>query len=320
MTPEALESQFTAVASALNAEVGSANYYRGQVEGAPFLLKLISSDPPAYLIKLRMTEPHNLRSSWPGTLSEDYADANIDCEIEGDYIFLWIRDASSLDAADVVALVRSCVEHHGSYFPESIGHCFDCGTSGTASIVQSSASITSICEECLSRRSAAQKSEEVRLNESTSSLAILLPAAIALSAFGWALFWSLYDAAFAATNSDRVWAPQIVIIAVVLGVGFGLGWPVGKLLHRSGLVKRFSPGWLAASASFLALVLGELLFATYTVHRVTGAFDFGLALSNVVLIASGDNIMYALLKLGFAITFAAAIFHIAKPKVARLTL
>ncbi|MDA0767158.1 MAG: hypothetical protein O3A87_03525 [Verrucomicrobia bacterium] len=87
MTPEALESQFLSVASLLSAEVGSTNYYRGQVDGTPFLMKLVSADPPAYMIKLRMNEPRNLHSDWPASLSEEHVDANVDCEIEGDYIF-----------------------------------------------------------------------------------------------------------------------------------------------------------------------------------------------------------------------------------------
>lgn len=320
MTPEVLESQFLSVASGLGAELGDADYYRGEIEGAPFLLKLISADHPAYLIKLRMTQPHNLPSSWPGTLSERYADADVDCEIEGDYIFLWVRDASSLSSEDLIVLVRSCVDHHSTYFPGAAGYCFDCGSSGNASIIQSSSSITSICEDCLGKRSEVRESEEVRLNESTGSIAILLPAAIALSALGWAAFWALYDAVFTATDSERIWAPQIVIIAVVLGVGFGLGWPVGKLLHRSGLVKGFSPGGLSVAATAVTLLLGELSFASYVVFRVTGSLDLGMALSNVVSIALGGNVMYAMLKLCFAITFGAAVYQIAKPKEARLTL
>ena len=320
MTPEELESQFLSIASLLSAEAGSANYYSGQVDGTPFLMKLVSVDPPAYMFKLRMTESHNLHSDWPNTLSEEYVDANVDCEIEGDYIFLWIRDSSSLSAEKIATLVRSCIDHHSSFFPEAAGYCFDCSEFGKASVIQSSASITSICEGCLDKRSEARSLEEVRLNKSSGALTFLVPVAIALSAFGWAIFWWLYDAAFTAAHADRIWAPRILIIAVVLGVGFGLGWPVGKLLHRSGLVKRLSPAGLSIAATILALVIGELLFASYIVLRATGSMDFGLILQNTLPIAFGGNIMYALLKIGFAFTFGAAVYHIAKPKEARLTL
>lgn len=320
MTTEELESQFLSVASLLSAEAGSANYYCGQVDGTPFLMKLVSVDPPAYMFKLRMTEPHNLHSDWPSTLSEEYVDANVDCEIEGDYIFLWIRDSIALNAEKVAALVRSCIDHHSSYFPEAAGYCFDCGELGNASVIQSSASITSICESCLDKRSEARRLENDRLNESSGSLTFLVPVAVTVSAFGWAIFWWLYDAAFIAVHAERIWAPRILILAVVLGVGFGLGWPVGKLLHRSGLVKRLSPAGLSIAATILAVAIGELLFASYIVLRATGSIDFSLILQNTLPIAFGGNIMYALLKIGFAITFCAAVYHIAKPKEAKLTL
>jgi hypothetical protein len=283
-------------------------------------MKLISADPPAYMIKLRMTEPHNLHSDWPDTLSAQYVNAIVDCEIEGDYIFLWIRDSSTLCPGDIVALVRSCIDHHSSHFPEAAGYCYDCGESGNASVIQSSASITSICKDCLEKRSEARTQEEVRLNESSGALTFLIPVAIAVSAFGWAIFWWLYDAAFTSAHAERVWAPRILVLAVVLGVGFGLGWPVGKLLHRSGLVKRLSPAGLSVAATLAALLLGEILFASHLVFRATGSMDIGLILQNTLPIAFGGNVMYALLKVGFGITFGAAVFQIAKPKNAKLTL
>ena len=320
MAPEELERQFLSVASALGAEPGADSYFRGQVSGTPFLMKVTSAEPPAYMIKLRMVEPHNLESDWPQSLSEDYANANVGCEIEDDYLFIWICDSSSLDAASISSLVRSCIAHHADFLPEAAGHCFDCGESGNAAVIQSGASISSLCAACLDERAEERSSEEARLNKSSSSFAFLIPVAIAVSALGWAIFWWLYDAAFTAADAERIRAPQIVILAVVLGVGFSLGWPVGKLLHKSGLVKRISPVALSIGAAALTLVLGEILFASYIVFRAIGSFDIGLILQNTLPIVFGGNVMYALLKIGFAITFGAAVFQIAKPKEAKLTL
>lgn len=320
MTSKELERQCQAVASALGAEAGSDRYFRGRVDGTPFLMKVISDNPPAYLIKLRMIAPHNLESKWPATLSGHYASANIGCEIEDDYIFLWIRDSSSLDTADIVSLVRECIDHYTDYFPQASGYCFDCRESGNASVIQSGLSVSSICGTCLDKRAKERNSEEARLNKSSGSFALLIPLAITLSAVGWATFWWLCDAAFTAANAERIWAPTIVLALVVLAVGFGLGWPVGKLLHRSGLVKWLPPAVLSIAVAALTLILGELLFASYIVFRAVGAFDPGMVFQNALSIAFRGDFLYAMLKMMFAIAFATVVFQVAKPKRVKIPL
>lgn len=320
MNPEAIEHQFLAVVNALDATLGNDGYYYGHVGGAPFLMKLTSVEPPTYLFRFRMTQPHDLPSDWVGAISEIDDRAQVECEIEGDYIFLWIRDSSSLDAEGISALARSCVSHHADFFPSAPGYCFDCGESGNASLIQVKSSISSICTACLELRARARELKEEKINESSGLLVVLIPIAVFVSAIGWAFFWWLYDAAFDAANVKYVWMPQIVIIAIVLGVGFGLGWPVGKLLHRSGLVKKIPPILLSIVVTLVTLSLGEFLFATYMVIRSVGVFDFGFIVQNMLPIAFGGDVIYALQKILFAATFGVAIFEIAKSKKIQITL
>lgn len=320
MTPEEQESQFLEVAYILDADPVGDDYYRGVTHNTPFLCKLISVDPPTYMFKLRMMESQNLESNWTDSLPEKYSDANIGCEIEDDYIYLWIRDASSIDAAAITDLVSSCIEDHSEYFPDAPNYCFHCGKSGSASVVQSGASISSICDLCLQARAEDKEAEEERLNQSSATLSILLPLAIIISSFGWAVFWALYDAAFQMIDEEEIGVPVIVIATVVIVVGLALGWPTGKLLHRSGAVKIFPPILLSLVATAATLIIGELLFATFTVFRLTGDIHIGLILQYTLPLALGSDVMYSITKLIFAGALAWAIFFIAKPKEAKLAL
>lgn len=309
-----IDQQAAAIAADLGAEPGSHGYFKALAGGVPLLFKITSEEPFGYMFKLRMKEPHNLPCSWHENLPPEFSNADVKCEIDAEYIYLWIRNPLVVSAISIADAVRECINDHRRYFPSGSDYCFDCKSVGTAQLVQAGGSVSSVCDSCLDAREDKRKTTEEKLNESSANYAALFPLALILSSLGWASFWAAYDWAFAASGEKRIIVPIFGLLLLVAGVGVALGWPIGKLLHRSGVVKRFSPGSLSIIAGVTTLIIGELLYSAHLVYRITGSFHPGLILKNSVMIATGGSVGYTLGKLIFAGGLIVVIHHIAKPK------
>ena len=120
-------------------------------------------------------------------------------------------------------------------------------------------------------------------------------------------------------ESETVMIPWLAAVILVGVVGFTLGWPVGTLLHRSGAVKRFTTGSLAIATTVVTVVIGEIISTTLLVHRFTGTFDLRLALESIIPLTFGNNVMYTVTKLIFAIALGFSINQVAQPKKSTLT-
>jgi hypothetical protein len=317
LADDAVQEQFREIINSLNLEPGEDGFFRGMVGKVPMLMKLKSVDSSGYFLKLRMTATQNLKTNWLHQIPKKFAAAKIECEIENSYIFLWIH-SSILKATTIIEIIKSCIDHHSDFFPQEHNYCFDCGIYGCASLVQSHASISTVCRPCLDIRSHVWRAKEDSLNQSTRMFLALIPFALFVSSIGWAAFWTLYDATFSLLNTNRILVPRIVEVIILLGFGFGLGWPVGKIFHKSGAVKYVSPIVLSIAAAFLTLVAGEILYAGNLIYQVTGKIDVFLILSYTLSLALAGSVMEIALKIAFAVMLGIAIFEISKPKKAKL--
>lgn len=312
-----IEQQFHAIAAALGAERGDDEYYRGIIERAPFLFKMMSAEPPGYMLKFRMIERCKQESDWHARLGAEYAGAGIRCELDGEYLYLWIDDATSLTADSIAALARTYVRDHAAHFPTAEAYCYHCKEVGSAALVQSSSMIVTACDGCLALKLRAKLAESQHVNPSHVTRVVLLPLAMLVSAAGWAVFWHAYNAAFELANSEFLYVPGFLVVVTILIVGGGLGWPIGWLLHQSGLVKWLSPVVLATAATIVVVVGGELLYAAYAVVRATGILDPLLTLRIAPRLAFGNS-WYAACKLLVAFGLGAIIRDVARPKAVPL--
>jgi len=302
------ETQLQALLDTISAQPGYDSYFRALVNQTPLLFKLISSEPLGYLFRIRMASFHNSSTTWHETLPEEYRQAEIKLEIEDDYAFLWIKNASSLRANQIVALLQRCINDHPDLFPQQ-SFCFDCRSTDSVAQVQFGATTSLLCHNCLNRKKQATSLEYQRLNWSNSVLLLVFPLAIILSSLVWALFWILYQAVFDLAGTDHIMVPEIVAIAIVALVGIGVGWPVGKLLLRSGLVNLWPPILLTVLFTAVTLGLGELLLVSYYIYQITGQIDF---------FAAAQNISFSFIKCIFAAAVGISIFINSSPEKPRI--
>ena len=302
---------------ALGAGEGTDDYHRGMVRNTPFLMKLIDAEPLSYMFKLRMTAARNEVSEWPSSLPQRYAEAGIRCEIEDDYIFLWIHAPQHLDAELIAALVHACIQHYADYFPPSPGYCYDCRASGAAEVVQSSESISALCPVCFEKRKAAKQAELDRVGPPSPLYPLFVLVAFGGMAMVWALVWTLMDMFVIPELEDQIWVPHWLLCAFAAPV-FLLGWPLGKLLSKRRLVARFQRAGVSFVVTLIILILGEICFAALTVYRFTGIIDISAALSIAPTLAFSGGDHYAATKIAVLLMLGITLYHSSRARWAEL--
>lgn len=322
-----MDEHFLALAAAVGAEPGDNGYYRGIVGRAPFLLKKTESDPAGYFFKFRRKNlmefaAESVGAVWHEQLPADHAAAEIRCDLEEDYVFLWIDRPLELPADALSALAPACVRDHAGLFPEEEGQCMSCHQSGSASLVQANSSIATICPECLEQKRQSNAADNAKLNTSDGHFAAMIPVSLLAGGIAWALFWGLYDAAFRVAKSDMIHVP-LMLMVLVAACGLAIGWPIGTVLHRAGASKRSASPSPLGLAVFLTVViagLGELMYAAYTAYRMLGGIDFNLVRDLTLPFLFGDNPVYAGTKVGFALMVGTGISEGARRKEKKLAL
>ncbi len=323
-----MDQRFLALTRAMGAEAGDNGYFRGILGHAPFLLKMTGAEQPGYFFKFRrkgvarpaaFAAPQPLEGAWHEKLAADHAAAEIRCDVEEDYVFLWIDKPQELTADSLAELAPACVRDHAALFPTEADSCIACHRAGSAVLVQANSSIATICPDCLEEKQQSHSKAVEKLNASDDRYSFLVPLGLLAGSGGWALFWGLYDAVFKVAKVDRIQVPTL-LLAVVAAFGFGIGWPMGKILHRAGASKQSSPRSLAIFFVLLITVGGEALSAAYTAYRYTGRVDFGMMRDLTLPFIIGDNPMYAATKICFAVLLGVGIFEAAKQKEKKLAI
>jgi hypothetical protein len=338
-----MDEHFVAVAKAAGAEWGEWDFYHGVLEGAPFLLRQTASEPPGCYFKFRLkgklgrpapvarpvaiTRPSPAGSAttppslaWEDGLSEDRAKAAVTCEIDDEYVFLWIGKPQLLPPEDIALLARECVQRHANILPDQDGLCLTCGSVGEAELFQSEASVTMICPGCLDKKLETHSEALEELNRPSGKLPLLFPAALLAGGILWAVVWDLWEAVLRLAQTNEIKIPRLILIVVAVGFGYCAGWPIGTVLRRSGAISRLSAGVVAILATLTIVVIGELLFGLALSYSLTGSVNVGMALLATLPFALVSNPKYALIKFLFACTLAVAAYEVSKPKTKKLRL
>lgn len=320
LTPKGLGETFAKLVRELGAEYGTDGYYKGIVAHAPFLLKTTKTEPIGFLLKVRCLPNCYVEDVWQENISDRHPKAGIKVERDDEYLYLWIDNPGGVASDDLIQVVRDFLSAHATGLPSSDDYCFSCSQVGFGVLRQSAGSVATICPDCLTARENLQAIENTAANPSDTGFLALFPLGVLIGMSAWAGFWAAYDAAFRWAQNDRLYVPTYGALAVVGIVGYGIGWPVGRILFRSGIARRLPPVMLSIGALFLIVFGGEALFDAWFIFRVTGHWDAGLAIRAVIPFIAEGGVQYVLYKLLLAIMAGAVISNTLRPKVQRLRL
>ncbi|MCW1886328.1 hypothetical protein OKA04_16440 [Luteolibacter flavescens] len=256
--------------------------------------------------------------AWQDTLPEAYVMAGVSCDVDDEYVFLWIARPGLLTAQDIAFLAKECVNKHASTLPDHDGMCLTCGGLGEATLVQNGASITAICPRCLESKQMTHQQDLEQLNLPSKKLPLLYPAALLAGGLAWGVFWNLWAAMFRVLDAKQLLIPSWVVIVLAVGFGFCAGWPIGTVIRRSGAISRFSAGTVSFLATLTIVVMGELLYGIGLAYAISGAFDLGLALQATLPFVLVQIPTYAALKFTFACTLGGAAYEFSKPKTKKM--
>jgi hypothetical protein len=316
---EALVEHFRRTMELVGAGPGSDNYYRGVLDNAPYLVEIGGTENPVYIFKFRTLEEVEEKDTWVDGLGEEFGGLDLLVNIEGGYLFLFVYKALQMEPEMIVRVARRCVADHARLFPAGPGFCYRCRTAGAGGeLAQLGHSVSLICPACLETLGSQIQEEGAKLNPFVPRRLVYLPAALTVSALFWYLLWWGFDSALSAGGGD-VQLPMKLTCIGALVVGLGVGWPVGKLLQSSGIGKKV-PLWLVAGLTcVLTALLGETLYAIHLGVQMGGVPLSALPFL-VILMNTGANGFYLMIKASFVIGIAVSIYSLMKPKPVEVVL
>ena len=335
-----MDEHFLAVANAMGAEWGDWDFYLGILDRAPFLLRQTASEPPGCYFKFRKKgrlgrpgrvvprpaqparpgPPGTPPAAWQDRLPEAYAKAEVSCEVDDEYVFLWISKPHLLPPEDIATLARECVLEHASVLPDQDRLCLTCGSTGEADLFHSEASVTTICPRCLDQKLETHTAVVEKLNRPTKKRSVLFPLALIGGSIAWAVLWNIYENIIQELKAMQLTIPSGIVVLLAVALGFCVGRPIGMILRRPETMKRLQAVALAILAALTIVVIGELLFGVVLVYAITGSMDVDLVSRATLLFTSGSNPSYARAKFLFACALAVAVYEASKPTTKSLRL
>ena len=313
-SPKETQSNIAALFSELGVEPGADGFYIGTAGCAPFLVKILEDAyPPIIMFKVRMVDGRDEASDWVSGFGVGYQLAEVSCEIEDGYLFLWIHKPDQLDATGMIELFRRCVDDHAALFQSELDYCHRCRQGVPSRVIQSKGTIGTLCEPCYEQVAELKERIDTVLNRSSPGLAILLPVAVCFAALGWGYFWAGY-AVMIDKQDGVLFVPVFVAGVVVVVFGSLLGWPTGKILHRSGIVKRIPRGLLVFLVAAGTPVAGEYVVSALLVKHHTGSIDLQLAMKLFPEVFAGGGFTTSAMKCIFLGFFCHSVDQTARPK------
>lgn len=172
------------------------------------------------------------------------------------------------------------------------------------------------------RRSCAACAEKQRIETECNNrldpanvplLAVVVVIGALLTAFSWSILWALYHEVFVWLGIDSIRVPHVVFIIVGVFISAGIAIP-GSLLLRQVRRRGLIVGSLAgASATFVGILLGEVLLSAWLLYRETGSTNPVTAIIGAFLLWKMATLSYTVMKVAVALLATVFAFNIGKP-------
>jgi len=259
---------------------GDGSFYGIRKQEAVILIPLTES-PPSFSLKVRISMSNYRGVVWPKSIDELRSSDILATDWDKDYYWLNIFNASKLSAAIVIEIVDDflgALEKAGLR-PEP--NCASCNGQLGTQLIYSNRQISWVCSECMSDKLKQATKAEEQLNQTDVTSRLILPLALCMFAFVWAVFWTGYEFVFHILNTREIIVPLFVVILVIIPLALCSAAPVGYLLRKSGATSMLSPLIAAPLFTLIGALLGEIAIVCWVVYRQFGVID---PLSSVMLL------------------------------------
>jgi hypothetical protein len=251
----------------------------GQISGVPASLSVLSGDPLAIMVRLRLHsdagEPDIIRR-----IFEDVPPEAAVVTFEQSCASLSLYDLDELPNEAVRLLLERVADAIAANQLGAPAGCLRCGVAEGSQLMYLEDRPTRLCSACLDGARLEKQHIELDLNRATIGGFFGLPAVFASVAAAWALLWTAIDWLLEFFRIRVIWIDKFtgtLILLSAFGVGRLLGGPLGAALKRSGVV-RLSPAFLSLVFVVGAAVCGEIVYVTILMFRFLGVIDVNAAL------------------------------------------
>jgi hypothetical protein len=264
----------------LDFQPGDAERVFGEVHGSPVTMILIDTEPLSLFLGFKIVSTHPEEIRLPEEIESLVDNGRADVSLEDGTAWLSLDDLRGQSSSSIQSLIESFGEALYAAKVTFAPGCVSCGGHDDVNLLFAEGSCSRLCPECARDLFQKREDAEQQLNSPSVMHAFGLPLAFLYVSGGWLILWFLIDVLLTWWNTDTIVIPGgegFVVLAAVLGaVGFGLGYPIGAFLRRSG-VAHVSPLAVSLSTVIAACVVGEMLLICAIVFRQTGVLDVAMA-------------------------------------------
>jgi len=250
----------------------------GEVESYPTTMTALGGDPLslmfAFWTAARDEPPLSLSPRLREFVETDAAQVSF----EDGFAWLSLYDLSGETGESIQQLLAEFTAALAAAgLPAPMG-CAACGNEESAELRVLEGRAVRICPGCAGSLYEQRQLREEELNRPAAWHGLALPMACFYVAAGWAGFWLLTDVVLGWLGGV-IWINAVTVmlgIAILAGIGFALGIPIGWVVRRSGLAQ-LSPVVVSALVVGLSALLGEILFIAVSVFLRFDVFNVNLA-------------------------------------------
>ena len=288
----------------------------GRVKEFPLAIKImISGESTVLLAQIRLSK--KIEDSFSPDLSGDSKLAQLlavkAADLSFDSTIAWLTISNPPpDLAEVRQILDELLDALARRGLSGTQTCYYCGVNQTQDLKFYDGKVVQICDACLTQRlRKIPKSSVVDL----VPLAIISLLAGLAGALAWALIWVGWDQLFIVMKTESIRMPRLALALLALCIAGMTGGPAGWLIKRVPSKTAITAGAAAIFAGILALLLGELLYATVLIYKQFSVIAPTVALRLLPRLWAEGLPFFKILAAGAALVTAFSIARPGKPKL-----
>ena len=290
----------------LNLTVGEADKAYGEIQGSPVTMSVLGAEPPALLFGFKIRHPHPADISLPVELKPLIDQKIADFSLEKSIAWLSLDDLSGETSESVEGLVTGVAEAIAVANLRVPPGCLRCQSEVEPVVVYGNGSLTRLCAGCREQVVEDTIQRQAELDRPSLMFFLALPLLCLYVSLGWTILWWLVDVCMEANNANVIFIDNyslMLIGALICVTGAVLGYPIGRVMARSGTASRFR-AVISTLVVFFACGIGEWFYLTLTIYRRTGIVDFVYAADALGPFIANSHFSWIMGKLCFAIAVA----------------